>query len=217
MSFLTPPDWLLEPMPGGLRKFTENGGWLLFLAFALFVVLFAFWGLVKRFLTLILSLFRRKPAEVSDPLREKLAEYPPAPPGTGDRRLTVEGVPVRMRLVVLASAGQGSHVNMETANAILDQVLPGLGDLAAQDKPRVRIWPQQLSYEGFAQTFHRSTPIPEGDKVPSPWVLLAGRAKLGKHQVMLGLALQAIKPTTVGRVRLDAHQWTTMLRIRVRD
>src|SRR5437762_9885117 len=34
----------------------------------------------------------------------------------------------------------------------------------------------------------RNTIIPEDEEDPTPWVVVAGRAKLGKQQVMLGMA-----------------------------
>jgi hypothetical protein len=59
--------------------------------------------------------------------------------------------------------------------------------------------------------------VPEAEGELSPWVIVAGRAKLGKQQVMVGLALQALKPTTVGRLTLEAHEWDSKLRVRVRE
>ena len=95
--------------------------------------------------------------------------------------------------------------------------MPGLGQICTADKPRVRIWPMQLSYNGFTTHFHRCTIVPEGDGELSPWVVVAGRAKLGKNQVMVGFALQALKPTSAGRLTLEAHEWESKLRVRVRD
>jgi hypothetical protein len=65
---------------------------------------------------------------------------------------------------------------------------------------------------------HRNTIAPEAEGELSPWIVVAGRAKFGgKQQLMLGMALQAIKPTTVGRLTIDAHEWPTTLRVKVRD
>lgn len=150
-------------------------------------------------------------------LEEHLGTYPPAPPGTGDRRLTVEGVPVRLRLVVVAPSGTESEVDTANVEALLDRVVPGLAQIVRQDKPRVRLWPTQFSYEGFAHQFHSSTVTPEPEGELSQWVVVAGRAKVGKQQVMVGLALQAPKPTTLGRMTLQTHEWEARLRVRVRD
>ena len=52
----------------------------------------------------------------------------------------------------------------------------------------------------------------EGDQ--TRWVLIAGRVKVGKKQYMLGVALQTIKPNTIGRRTIDAHEWASVLRVR---
>ena len=168
-------------------------------------------------LVVLRMLFGRKAKPKAASLEEDLSTYPPLKGGGGDRRLVVEGVPVRLRLVAIAPAGKQSEVDEEQVEPMLERILPGLGRIFAADKPRVRIWPMQLSYQGFTKHFHRNTLIPEGEGELSPWVVVAGRAKLGKNQVMVGLALQAQKPTTIGRLTLEAHEWESKLRVRVRE
>ena len=75
----------------------------------------------------------------------------------------------------------------------------------------------QVSYQGFANHFHRNVVTGGQDGAQTRWVMLAGRAKLEGLQIMLGLALQTAKPNTIGRRTLDAHEWATTLRVRVRD
>ena len=53
---------------------------------------------------------------------------------------------------------------------------------------------------------------PEG--VPSRWVLVAGRAQIGKQSLLLGLGLWADQPNALGRVTLEPHQWLDVIRIR---
>jgi hypothetical protein len=74
-----------------------------------------------------------------------------------------------------------------------------------------------VSYQGFATHFHRNTITGAKDGEQTRWVMVAGRAKLGKFQIMLGMALQTIKPNTVGRRTVDAHEWASVLRVRVKD
>jgi hypothetical protein len=211
MDFLSnPPDWVKKLLPEGAQQW----GWWALLGFGgLFALLLL--GFVG---SKILGLFGRKEEEEEEnELEEDLEEIPPAPAGTGDRRLTVEGVPVKLRLVILAPAGTESKLNASSAAKVLDRVVTGLGDFVEQDKPQVRIWPIHYSYEGFANAFHRNTPIPEGEDEPSRWVLVAGRAKVGERQILIGLGLQAIKPTTVGRKTLKTHEWDETFRIKVRE
>jgi hypothetical protein len=204
--------WLQDHLPAPLNAVPAwllllilvGGGLLVLLLFLVVVARLLFGG-------------KKKPKRGSSNLEEDLSTYPPAPQSSGDRRLMVEGVPVRVRLVVIAPAGTESEVSQEEVESLLDRLLPGLGDVVRHDKPRVRQWPTQVSYQGFATHFHRNMLTPEAEGEMSPWVLVAGRAKVGKTQFMLGLALQALKPTPAGRMTLEAHEWTSKLRVRVRE
>jgi len=165
-------------------------------------------------LRLALRFLARKPRTL-DPERhlgENLAEYPPAFGAPGSRQLLIQGVPVRLRLVVLAPAGK-SFVDPDAAVDLLNQVAQGLGAVAQVDKPRVRIWPPQLSHSGFAPIFHRRVIRPEPDGQPSRWLLAAGPVRVGGSVVLLGLAGHAEKPVTVGRLTLEENQWASALRI----
>jgi hypothetical protein len=213
--FKKPPDWVVNNSTEGARSFLENGGWYAVLGVIGLIVVWILWALASKIVRALVGGRKKKAPKLN--LTENLMAIPAPPPLTGDRRLTVEGVPVRLRLVVLAPAGRAYEVNTAAAHQILDKVLPGLGQIAEDDQPLVRLWPFQLSYEGFANQFHNNTPKPEGEDEPSRWVLLAGRAHIGSNQIMLGLGLQAVKPTTVGRLHLDRHDWSNKLRIRTRE
>jgi hypothetical protein len=176
-------------------------------------------GVVLVGLVIAIVVLRRllagKPAAVDleKDRREDLAEYPPAPGQPGAKRLSVEGQPARVRLIVVAPVGKQVAVNEDGVAGFLDQLVRGLGGIVERDKPRIRLWPPQLSNRGFPPTFHRLVRRPEPDGVPSPWVLLAGPARLGKWQVLLGLAVYADEPNTLGRLTLQPHQWAEMLRV----
>lgn len=203
-----------DSLPDSAAELLDDWGWYVLLGFGGLVVLLLLLG----FFSFMRRAFRRQPPPVKTPnLEERFAEYPPLKPSSGDRRLTIEGVPVRLRLVVVAPAGTESVLDEEHLDKLLDRILPGLGGIFLGDKPRVRIWPVQLSHEGFANHLHRNTIIPEGEHQLSKWAVVAGRAKLDDCQVMLGLGLEAIKPTTIGRKTIDSHQWDVMLRVRTRE
>ncbi len=212
MNLGKPPQWLSDLLPEGVRNFLEGGGWWIVLGVLALLILLLLWALLRR-------LFAGQPAPErrAPDLEEDLEALGPAPPHSGDRKLTVEGVPVRLRLVVLAPAGDVMQVKADRVGELLNRVVQGLGDIVERDQPRVRVWPKQLSYEGFATSFHRHTPVPEREKNPSRWILMAGRADLGGRQVLIGLALQAVKPTTIGRKTLKPHEWDTLLRLKVMD
>lgn len=207
------PQALIDAVPEEVGEWLTGWGWYAVLGFGALVVLLLLLGL----LSFLRRLFARQPQLKAENLEERFAEYPPLKSSSGDRRLTIEGVPVRLRLVVVAAAGKESTFDEEHIDRLLDRILPGLGGVYNGDKPRVRIWPMQLSHEGFARHFHRNTIIPEGERKLSPWAAVAGMAKLDDCQVMLGLGLQALKPTTVGRKTVKAHEWDVLLRVKTRD
>ena len=145
--------------------------------------------------------------------RENLAEYPlPAEPW-GPRRLTVEGVPVRLRLVVVAPVGKKATVNEAALPQLLDAVVWGLGEIFRTDRPRVRVGPPQLSHQGFVAAFHRSTPTPEPEGQPSRWILVAGQTPSRPRPLLLGLALWADEPVFIGRLTLEPGRWAAVLRV----
>jgi hypothetical protein len=204
------PKELVDQLPEELREYALYlfGG---IVCIGLFLVLLMLLAIAK-------FLFGGKSKKGAAPkLVENLEEYPELKPSTGDRQLRVEGVPVRIRLVVVAPAGTLSEVDPDEVGAMLSKILPGLEEIYAKDKPRVKVWPKQVSYQGFANHFHRCMITGAKPGEQTRWVLVAGRAKLGKYQIMLGLALQSVKPNTVGRRTVDSHEWASILRVRVRE
>jgi hypothetical protein len=179
------------------------------------IVFYAVVGGVLLLLLLPLVLWlRRSRRPVVDPeagLIEKLGDYAPA--GPGPQRLFLYGQPLRLRLVVLAPLGKRALSADGAVEPLLNRVLPGLGDIARQDRPRVRMWPPQLSQQGFALTFFRLTHRPEQAGKPSPWILIAGPVRAGGQQFLLGLALCADEPTDRGNLSLQAHQWIEVFRV----
>ena len=143
---------------------------------------------------------------------ETLADYPPPPP-VGPKQLHVNGVPARVRLVVIAPAGHQQAVTADDAAQILNDVRKGLGNLLKSDRPRVKIWPAQLTLPGFAPTFHRLVVAPAAGGKPSRWVKVAGVARVGGKPVLLGLALYADEPTKLGELKLDHTDWAETLQV----
>ncbi|MBY0229500.1 MAG: hypothetical protein K2W96_09495 [Gemmataceae bacterium] len=162
------------------------------------------------FVLFLVVLFRGKPRHDPDAgLDETLGSFP-APPPPGDRVLKVMGHPVRLRLVVVAPTGKKT---VGKVDAVLEQVLRGLGEAAIDDKPRVRIWPAQLSNAGFAPAFFRHTRRPEPEGAPSRWILLAGPARAGGVPVLLGLAVLADRPSKAGSMPMTETSWGEVLSV----
>ncbi len=170
------------------------------------------------FVVLLLILWMRRsrsaPVDPERGLLENLAEYPPA--GPGPQRLLLHGQPVRLRLVVVAPLGKRALPADGAGEPLLDEVLRGLGSIARQDRPRIRVWPAQLSHQGFAPTFFRLTQRPEPAGKRSPWILAAGPARAGGQQLLLGLALCADDLTDLGNLSLQASEWGEVFRVGAR-
>jgi hypothetical protein len=154
---------------------------------------------------------RRPPIDAEETLIENLGDYPPA--GPGPQRLLLYDEPMRLRLVVLAPVGKRALPTDGAVEPLLDRVLRGLGDIARQDRPRIRVWPAQLSQQGFAPKFFRLTHRPEQANNPSPWVLVAGPVRRGGQSFLLALALCAQEPTDHSNVALQADQWSMVFRV----
>ena len=158
---------------------------------------------------------RRKTASnQGDRLRENLADYPPPTGSPGPRRLLIEGWPARIRLVVIAPVGKENPIAVSDVAPILDQMFRGLGEVLKNDQPLIRIWPPQLSSQGFAPTFHRLVHKPEPEGQPSHWVLVAGQTPSRPRPLLLGLALWADEANTLGRLTLEPGQWLGVLSVR---
>ncbi len=155
---------------------------------------------------------KKKRPNLEKGMGENLADYPPAP-AVGPKQLHVNGVPVRIRLVVIAPAGNQKPVTADDAKEILDDVRRGLGGLLKSDRPRVKVWPPQLTLPGFAPTFHRLVKAPDAGKKNSRWVKLAGVARVGGKPVLLGLAVLADEPCKIGELKLDHMDWAETLQV----
>lgn len=143
---------------------------------------------------------------------EDLTKYPPPPPA-GPKQLTIEGRPVRVRLIVVAPVGKDSDIEVGDIEPMLDQFIFGLAGVAKYDKPRIRVWPAQISNKGFSFTFNRMMRKPEKIGQPSRWILIAGQTLSRPRPVMLGLAVLADEVNSVGHLTLRPEQWGTLLRV----
>jgi hypothetical protein len=178
--------------------------------------LLALWLVWVVFERLLLRPWRqRRPGETEAHLREDLAVLGPPPGEPGSRRLLVDGVPARLRLVVVAPTGHEALDADPLADigVFLERLLPGLGAVAAADKPVVRKWPAQLSKAGFAPKFQQLVQMPDAPGQASRWVVLAGPARASLRQFLLGLALYADGPTHLGRRVIPEDRWTWSLRV----
>jgi hypothetical protein len=155
----------------------------------------------------IAAVRRRDHPDLEKQLREDLAEYPP-PPAPSRRPLLVNGTPARLRLVVVAPAGKHQDpISPDDVPELLNEAVRGLGEYVAADRPRVRVWPPQLSVAGFAPTFHRLVTCPDAAR----WVKLAGPARTGKRVLLLGLVVAVDEPSRLGDVAVETTEWRELV------
>jgi LPXTG-motif cell wall-anchored protein len=174
------------------------------------LVMFGAIGVVVLLLLVALVFRRRKKHNPEGGLTEDLGQYP-SPPRAGGRRLLVQGHPMRLRLVVIAPVGKKEFAKDGDIEPVLDEVVPGMGEVAEVDRPRVRIWPPQLSVPGFPPSFWRLTHRPHAQT--GNWVLVAGSAKASGQPILLGLALWSDKPTKMSQIVLQPQEWADQLRV----
>jgi hypothetical protein len=156
----------------------------------------------------------KKHKDIQKGQRESLEEYPDPPPAKPGRRLTLDGVDVRLRLVVLVTTGkQREQIDVDEIPELLDDLLRGLGTFVKTDKPRVKVWPPQLSVAGFAPSFFRLVESPDDVGKKSHWIRMAGVIKIGGKPFLLGMALYSEELTKFGTLELDPTAWVKHLHI----
>jgi hypothetical protein len=159
------------------------------------------------------SFFRAAPKGPEANLREDPTTYPHPRGEPGPRRLTIDGVPGRIRLIVIAPATRNQDLDQNRAEEMVNQVVRGMKEIIQQDRPRIRCWPPQLSHTGFAPSFHRLTEVPINNGEESQWVLIAGPANAAGKPILLGLAVLADEANELGKLTLTPEKWAEMVRV----
>ena len=157
---------------------------------------------------------KRKP-ETASPLDFDVQTLAPPVAGVDELVVRVYHVPVRVGLVVIAPLGRDAPLPGRGAiRELLDQAIPGLGTVMQHDQPQLRLWPAQLSASGFVHSLARHVKVPgEGGK-NSLWCLVAGRVLASDRPFMVGLALCATEPNSLGVITVESeHKWLDVLRI----
>jgi hypothetical protein len=207
-------------LPETLRQFLDGGGWWLLFAGLALVTLAWVRSVFRRLLGAVFHPTGRKKAkrrtkDWASFLREDLSPLAVSYTEPGPRRLTVKGLPARLRLVVMAPSGKDvSELDEDMADRLLDWIKPGLGEVAAADYPKVRIWPRQYSGSGFPLAFHQHVPVPERKGQRSHWVLLAGAVLVGRQKIEVGLALYTDEPNKIRTITVRNEQWLDHLGIK---
>jgi hypothetical protein len=155
---------------------------------------------------------QRRMKSVTINLKENLSQIGEGYTEAGPQQVTVQGMPARLRLVVLSLGTRNAgELSEEMADRVLDWIKPGLSEVTAADFPRVRVWPPFFSADGFTKAFAANVPIPELKGERSHWVLVSGQVKMGKAVVNVGLACYADEPNTLRNLNVKGERWASVL------
>lgn len=137
-------------------------------------------------------------------------------PPDGWPQLEFYGVPVRLAILVLAPAGRVSSIPpKEKLRETIDGLLPGLAKVVDRHRPLFRRWPEQLSTQGFAQSFFSNVKLPGDAGKKTPWCSVAGRFDTGDRHLLVGIVCCAARPNALSTVVVEhIGQWHDVLRVR---
>jgi hypothetical protein len=210
---------LLQPvtkhLPPPVQDFLNAGGWFLVLAGLIGLALYG--PRIHRGRNHHKQHLHHKHhhAAATDGQRDDLAVVGAAMTGLGSRQLTVNGLPARLRLVVLAPmTAQTSTLPADTPVRVLDSILPGLSEVAGFDFPRQECWNDPHARDSFRKTLVEGVKVPEPEGAPSCWLLLVGEATTPQGLVHVGLAVISDQPRTDRLIDIAPGQWATVLSLR---
>ncbi len=212
---------LTEQLPKPVQDFLEKGGWWVILGVLGIIALVWLRSLLRRLGGAFVAKLpkrkkkKRRSKSMGVKLKENLRELGDAYTEDGPQRLTVKGVPARLRLVILSLGAKDSGgLSEEMVDRVLDWIKPGLAQVTAPDYPRVPVWPPFFSPEGFAIAFQANVPIPEPKGEKSHWVLVSGQVKMGRALINVGLGLYADEANTQRNLTVKDEQWLGVFGVR---
>lgn len=170
-------------------------------------------------LVLLVPFWLRKRRRVVVPpattLKVNVSALPEGGPPDSGPALRIYNVPVRLAMIVLAPVGRGAESPSREAIAeIIDQVVPGLGAVAAAHHATVKVWPAQLSSHGFLHQFSINVGLPGDAGKGTPWSSAVGRFDAEGTPYLAGLLLCAAKANSLGQFLVEREsQWPDMLRV----
>lgn len=172
----------------------------------LLLVLVAPWWLKRR---------RRIETNVAPTLKVNVAALPSEGPPSAGPSLRLYNVPVRCAMLVLAPVGRGANQPPADKIAeIIDQVVPGLAAIAEAHHTSIKVWPAQLSSQGFLHQFSVNVGLPGEAGKGTPWSSVCGRFEAQGVPYLVGLLLCAARPNSLGQFYVEREsQWPDMLRV----
>jgi hypothetical protein len=207
-------------LPQPVNDFLDGGGWWLVLGVVGVIALLWLRSIVRRLRGALAAAMpkrkrkKRRTRVVAIDLKVKLAKIGEALTEEGDRRLTVNGVPARLRLVLMSLGTKNAgELTEEMADRVLDWIKPGLAELTSGDYPAVRVWPPFFSAGGFASAVAANVVFPNLAGERSHWVVLVGQVKMGQAVVNVALGLYADEPHSMRTIKVTDNQWLGVLSV----
>ncbi len=130
-------------------------------------------------------------------------------------RLDFYNMPVRVAAVVIAPVGRDRPTpSVDELQQLIDAIVPGMENVVDSHGPAIRLWPAQLSVQGFNQAFFNNVPLPGIQGKGSPWCSLAGKFNYRGHSFVAGLVCRSADANNVGQVIVQHDaQWLDILRL----
>ena len=168
-------------------------------------------------IAVIRALRRRRPAELPRPdLSIDIRTLGDDGPPERGAKLEVYHLPMRLAALVLAPTGRGGTLPpQEQIPTIIDHIVPNLGEVFREHQSVLRLWPSQLSSEGFANTFFTNARLPGQGGKGTPWCAVAGRFEAEGQKYLVGMLLCAAAPNSLSQLTVQRDtQWLDLLRVR---
>ncbi len=184
------------------------------------------WALVAAAIVVVLVVVARvlkggraKPAMRMPHLELNISALGAAGPPPYGPVVEYHGAAVRVAAVVLAPTGRVRPIPPpHELPRVLDELVPGLGQILATHKPEIRRWPPQLSAPGFVHGFFSQARLPGDGGKGTRWSSVAGRFKYEGQWLMVALVLLAESPNNLGQEMIEEDgQWRNILRVASRQ
>lgn len=166
----------------------------------------------------LIWLRRRRPLPTAPrPLEMDLAELGSGGPPPGVPALELYHVRLRVAALVLAPAGRGHDLPpTERLPSLLDAFMPGLARVVHAHHSRIKLWPPQLSTQGFANALFAHLRLLGTPGKDSPWCAVAGRFEAEGRALLVGMLLCAAAPHNLGQFTFERQaQWLDAVRVKL--
>ena len=145
-----------------------------------------------------------------------VASLPPAGPPHSGPDFQFYGTPVRLSGYVIAPVGRSGEIPADDRLAdVVDHLIPGMTGVIAAHRPIIRVWPPQISSQGFTAAFFNKAPLPGDRGKGTPWCSAAGKFSSGGRQYLVGVLCCAAEANGLSQVIVEHDgKWHDVLRVR---